>query len=125
METEPAITQHPCHVLMPLWKQLIVVTLSLATGGFIGALVAAVPTVFVEATDANGTHHAAYAPLDLIIFGILAAVVTVPSALIVGIPGFLVLRRFRMLNLFATSSVGLITSALVSKTAVTLSYSAY
>lgn len=79
---------------MSLCKQIVGVTFSLFIGGIAGAL-------FVWYPDFN--IHLSSPEL---MFLSLATAVTIPSAIVFGLPVFFILRRFRALNIFSVSLIG-------------------
>lgn len=122
--TEPCIPApvppvHPSKASMPVWKQFGLVTISLCVGGIAGALLAAAPTMFVTHVpfaDAPYTNFGLilmFGPINLMLFGAFAAIVTIPSSLAFGVPAFFLLKRYRMLNVLSVALIGAIAGILV------------
>lgn len=62
----------------------------------------------------GGYAGALFATSQTLQYTPLVAIVTIPSALVFGLPAFFILRRFRILNIFSVSLIGVVASILVA-----------
>jgi hypothetical protein len=95
-------------------KRFIILVFALGIGGLAGALVFVLPDITYDVLhpiSADLKYIEYYSWKD---FMGAAAIFTIPTALISGIPSFYILRRKRRLNWINVSIIGVIAGALVA-----------
>ncbi len=96
---------------MPKFIEIAKVVGSLLVGGIAGGAVFAAATMFVTHIPAGGTPQHSFVPSNLM-WTPFFAIFSVPVALVVGVPLFFVLRRFKLLGWFSVALVGVVASLL-------------
>src|ERR1035441_643350 len=97
----------PSNRTLPLTVKILAVSGVLCVGGLVAAVVAVAPTTWVTYTSSGSTPQQTFAPRNLLYFPV-AALITIPSSVIAGLPLFFLLQRLKMVNYLAVSVCGII-----------------